>query len=132
MKKLENILAENMHRFNTKNLSRLNEQSGFNLVPNLIGVITTGTYGGVQYIINKVTPFNCGWMEVEIKRGAKFTYRYFKPSEDVNAAQRTIELSRFGEGIKAQDPCQQYVDFEQYKESVQFGTKPGEVPNIYQ
>jgi hypothetical protein len=71
-------------------------------------------------------------MEVEIKRGAKFTYRYFEPSEDVNAEQRSIELSRFGEGVKAQDPCQQYVDFERYKESVQFGTKPGEVPNIYQ
>jgi|LakMenE18May11ns_1017448.scaffolds.fasta_scaffold9002268_1 O-acetyl-ADP-ribose deacetylase (regulator of RNase III) len=102
------------------------------LVPGLIGVVRVGDNEGVQYIINKVTPLNCGWMEVEIKRGAKFTYRYFEPSEDVNAEQRSIELSRFGEGVKAQDPCQQYVDFERYKESVQFGTKPGEVPNIYQ
>lgn len=131
---MRNTLAENMRRFNTKNLSkgRLHEQSGFNLTPNLIGIVRVGDNQGVQYVINKVTPFNCGWMEVEIKRGARFTYRYFKPSADVNPAQRTIEFSRFGEGVKAQDPCQQYVDFEQYRESVQFGTKPGEVPNINQ
>jgi hypothetical protein len=119
-----------MHKKVTTNQYLVNEQmesEGFKLVPGLIGVVTVGTYEGRTYDVKKVTPLNCGMVEVEFGPNK---YGYYNP-EDVYEERRAILFKRFGEGVKANNPCEQSEEFDSLGE-IQFGTKPGEKPNIYQ
>jgi hypothetical protein len=97
------------------------------LVPGLIGVVTVGTYQGRTYNVKKVTPLNCDMVEVEFGPNR---YGYYH-TEDVYKERRAILFKRFGEGVKANNPCEQSEEFDILGE-IQFGTKPGETPNIYQ
>lgn len=122
-----------MHKKATSN-QYLNEEEGqpLKLVSGLIGVVRVGDNEGRTYVVNKVTPLNCGITEVEFKSGQRPTYGYYKISEDVNEENRSINFKRFGEGVKAPDACEQYEtdEFETLGE-LMFGTKPNEKPNIY-
>jgi hypothetical protein len=119
-----------MHKKATINQHLVSEgNETVTLTPGLIGVVTVGTYEGRTYNVKKVTPLNCDMVEVEF--GPKTSYGYYNPSEDVNSERRVIEFKRFGEGVKSNNPCEESEDFESLG-SIQFGTKPGEKPDIYQ
>jgi hypothetical protein len=124
-----------MHKKATSNQYLMEEKEAqpFKLEPGLIGVVEVGTYEGRTYVVNKITPLNCGITEVEFKSGQRLTYGYFKATEDVNEERRAIDFQRFGEGVKATNACEDY-DSDEFEDlgSLQFGTKPGEKPNIYQ
>ena len=108
------------------------QEETLKLVSGLIGVVRVGDDEGRTYVVNKVTPLNCGITEVEFKSGQRLKYGYYKPSEDVINKNRTISFKRFGEGVKASDACKQYgTDEFEMLGDLMFGTKPNEKPNIY-
>ena len=73
------------------------------------------TAEGKKLIVNAVNPLQCGITEVAFQNagGKRLSYGYYKPAEKASGGGNPNEIGfrRFGEGVKATDPCKDFETF---------------------